>query len=132
MPLGRGILTSRFAQNDMPNDSRPTTIPRFQEANRDANVEIVHKFKAIADDKKITMPQLALAWLLKQGDDIIPIPGTTTIKHLEENWATLSVELSEEENKAICTLSDQTPLLGTSQPPEFKAYLFRDTKEEEK
>lgn len=111
-------------------DMRPKVMPRFLDANRDHNVDIVAKFKALANKKGCTVSQLALAWLLKQGDDIFPIPGTKQIKYLEENWGALDVVLSDEEEKQIRAFGEVHELAGASQPDAFEAYLFRDTKEE--
>ena len=88
-PLGRGLLTSTFGNRELvadKNDHRQAAFPRFMEENRDINVKLVNQFKALADKKGCTISQLSLAWLLKQGDDIIPIPGTKKVKYLEENW----------------------------------------------
>jgi len=77
-PLGRGLLTSTFSKGESVGDSkdlRPHVQPRFQEANWDQNVKVVSQFQALADKKGCTVSQLALAWLLKQGDDIFPIPA---------------------------------------------------------
>lgn len=79
------MVTSTFANGKAvgdDKDKRPHVMPRFQEANREKNVKIVSEFKAFADKKGCTTAQLALAWLLKQGDDIIPIPGTKKLKYL--------------------------------------------------
>ncbi|CZR57746.1 probable aldo-keto reductase (AKR13) [Phialocephala subalpina] len=132
-PLGRGLLTTTFSRGDPVGDAkdvRPQIMPRFQAANRDQNVKIVAKFKALADKKGCTVSQLALAWLLKQGDDIFPIPGTKQIKYMEENWGALEVELSDEEEKEIRGFGEENEFKGWHNPPQFASYLFRDTKEE--
>lgn len=132
-PLGRGILTSTFGAGDSVGDStdkRPLVMPRFQEANRAQNVKIVGKFKDFADKKGCSVSQLALAWLLKQGDDIFPIPGTKKIGYMEENWGALEVVLNDEEEKEIRRFGEIHGLAGPAQPEAFAAYLFRDTREE--
>jgi aryl-alcohol dehydrogenase-like predicted oxidoreductase len=132
-PLGRGMLTTTFSSGQAVGDSkdkRPAVMPRFQESNRDTNAAIVNRFKALADKKGCTVSQLALAWLLKQGDDIIPIPGTKKLRYLEENWAALGVPLSDGEEAEIRALADEAPVAGGSVPPQFASYLYRDTKEE--
>jgi aryl-alcohol dehydrogenase-like predicted oxidoreductase len=133
-PLGRGLLTNTFsagkAFGENP-DSRDAMMPRFMGENKDRNITIVANFKALADKKGCTVAQLALAWLLKQGDDIFPIPGTKRIKYLEENWASLDVSLSKEEEAEIRGFSEANEVAGGSLPPAFASYLFRDTKEEE-
>lgn len=132
-PLGRGLLTSTFSQGKDVGDSkdmRPKSMPRFQEGNRQANVELVAQFKAFADRKGCTVSQLALAWLLKQGDDIFPIPGTKKIKYLEENWGALQIRLTDEEEEDIRAFAEKAELAGGTVPEAFAHYLFRDTKEE--
>jgi aryl-alcohol dehydrogenase-like predicted oxidoreductase len=97
-PLGRGFLSGRFSSPDelAENDFRRTQ-PRFQGENLEANMRIVAKLREIAEEKGITPAQLALAWVLAQGDDIVPIPGTKRRKYLEENAAAVDVELTEED-----------------------------------
>lgn len=133
-PLGRGILTSSFATGQLlgDKDARAAVMPRFQEANLDKNVLIVNQFKSLADKKGCTITQLALAWLLKQGDDIIPIPGTKKIKYLEQNWKALDVSLSDEEEAEIRAFVEKVPISGASIPAQFADHLFKDTKEETK
>ena len=132
-PLGRGILTSTFSKGDSvgdSTDSRPKVMPRFQEANRSQNTLIISQFKSFADNKGCSVSQLALAWLLKQGVDIFPIPGTKKMKYMEENWASNEVILTDEEEKEIRAFGEMNELAGGAQPDAFEAYLFRDTKEE--
>ncbi|KAI1492864.1 putative aldo-keto reductase [Biscogniauxia mediterranea] len=133
-PLGRGLLTSTFSRGEDLADStdiRPKAMPRFQGANREQNVKIISQFKALADKKGCTLPQLSLAWLLKQGHDIFPIPGTKSIKHLEDNWGALGVSLTDEEEAEIRSFAAGSELAGDFIPPAWKHYAFRDTKEEE-
>jgi aryl-alcohol dehydrogenase-like predicted oxidoreductase len=132
MPLGRGLLTSDFfsGKNTGEDDMRGLYIPRFQAANRDGNVQAVAKFKVLADKKGCSISQLALAWLLKKGDDIFPIPGTRKIKYVEENWAAQDIVLTDEEEVEIDIFSDSSGLIGSSIPPQFAHLVFRNTKEE--
>jgi aryl-alcohol dehydrogenase-like predicted oxidoreductase len=97
-PLGRGFLSGRFHSPDelAENDFRRTQ-PRFQGENLEANARIVDKLHEIAGEKGITPAQLALAWVLAQGDDIVPIPGTKRRTYLEENAAAADVELTDED-----------------------------------
>jgi aryl-alcohol dehydrogenase-like predicted oxidoreductase len=98
-PLGRGLLTGALNNKETftkEGDWR-SAFPRFTGDNFDANVKLVNEFKAVADRKRCTPAQLCLAWLLKQGDDIIPIPGTKQIKYLEQNWGALKVKLTDAE-----------------------------------
>jgi aryl-alcohol dehydrogenase-like predicted oxidoreductase len=133
MPLGRGMLTSTFASGEAVGDSkdmRPRVMPRFMEANRDKNVKLVSQFKALADKKGCTTSQLAIAWLLKQGDDIVPIPGTKKLKYLEENWGALDVHLTDEDEAEIRHFVETAEIAGHYMPPQFEGYAFTDTKEE--
>jgi aryl-alcohol dehydrogenase-like predicted oxidoreductase len=97
-PLGRGFLSGRFASPDEldENDFRRSN-PRFQGDNLEANLKLAEKVKEIAEEKGIAPSQLALAWVLAQGDDIVPIPGTKRRKYLEENAAAVDVELTEDD-----------------------------------
>jgi aryl-alcohol dehydrogenase-like predicted oxidoreductase len=101
-PLGRGFLTGRFRNLDdlEPNDFRRRN-PRFQGDNFERNLRIVDKVTAIAEQKNITPAQVAIAWLLAQGSDIVPIPGTRSVARLEENVGATVVTLTNEELKRI-------------------------------
>jgi aryl-alcohol dehydrogenase-like predicted oxidoreductase len=106
-PLGRGFLTGRIRRSDdlAPDDFR-RQVPRFREENLQTNLELVERVTTIADSKGIAPSQIALAWVLAKGDDIVPIPGTTRRKHLEENVAALEAELSTAE---IASLEEVMP-----------------------
>jgi aryl-alcohol dehydrogenase-like predicted oxidoreductase len=94
-PLGRGFLSGRFrSPDDFPEDDFRRHNPRFEGENFRKNLELVERVQQIADEKGVTAGQLALAWVLAQGEDIVPIPGTTTKRHLEENVAALEIELT--------------------------------------
>jgi aryl-alcohol dehydrogenase-like predicted oxidoreductase len=94
-PLGRGFLSGRFrSPDDLPEGDFRRSSPRFQGENFDRNLALVERVEELAGEKDCTPGQLALAWVLAQGDDIAPIPGTTTVQHLEENVAALEVELT--------------------------------------
>lgn len=105
-------------------------MPRFKGDNLEANVKLVQKFRNFADKKGCTVAQLALAWLLKQGNDIVPIPGTKRTKYLEENWAALQVHLSDGEEAEIRNSSELTAFSGQAAPAQFLEYFYRDTAEE--
>ncbi|MGD0660710.1 MAG: aldo/keto reductase [Syntrophorhabdales bacterium] len=111
-PLGRGFLTGTLrAPADLaPGDSR-SFMPRFQAGNFEHNARLVEKMDEIAARKRCTLAQLALAWLLAQGPDIVPIPGTKRRERLEENLGALEVELE----------SDDLRLLEEAAPPGFAA-----------
>ncbi len=102
-PLGRGFLTGRFKSiEDMPeDDTRSARFPRFAEENFMKNVELADRVREVADGKGVTPGQLALAWLLAQGEGIVPIPGTKRRKYLEENAGASGVELTEEDLRRI-------------------------------
>ena len=94
-PLGRGFLTGRFKSiDDLPVDDYRRQSPRFQGENFQKNLDLVAKVEAIARRKKCTPSQLAIAWVLAQGEDIVPIPGTKQRKYLEENLRAIDVELT--------------------------------------
>jgi aryl-alcohol dehydrogenase-like predicted oxidoreductase len=98
-PLGRGFLTGRWRSvEDMPeNDTRSARFPRFAEENFEKNLELADRVREVAEGKGITPGQLALAWLLAQGDDIVPIPGTKRRKYLEENASAARVTLTADD-----------------------------------
>ncbi|HZH41434.1 MAG TPA: aldo/keto reductase [Gemmatimonadales bacterium] len=97
-PLGRGFLTGRFTKfEDLPEDDYRRRHPRFQGENFEKNLELVRRVEAIATAKGCTPAQLALAWVLAQGDTIVPIPGTKRRTYLEENAAAMYVRLSRQE-----------------------------------
>ena len=102
-PLGRGFLTGRWRSiEDMPeNDTRSVRFPRFAEENFQKNLELADRVREVAEGKGITPGQLALAWLLVQGDDIVPIPGTKRRKYLEDNAGAADVTLTEDDLASI-------------------------------
>ena len=102
-PLGRGFLTGRWRSiEDMPeNDTRSARFPRFAEENFKKNLELADRVREVAEGKGITPGQLALAWLLAQGDDIVPIPGTKRREYLDENAGATGVTLTEDDLASI-------------------------------
>ena len=97
-PLGRGFLTGRFKNfDDFEADDFRRMLPRFQGDNFKKNLELVDAVKEIAQHKNCTLPQVALAWLLHKGEDIIPIPGTTRIENLLENIKATEIKLTAED-----------------------------------
>jgi aryl-alcohol dehydrogenase-like predicted oxidoreductase len=101
-PLGRGFLSGHITSpDDLPEDDFRRRAPRFRRENLDANLQLVDRVREIAEEKDVTPGQLALAWLLHQGEDIVPIPGTTRRANLERNVEALQVTLSEHELAAI-------------------------------
>ena len=97
-PLGRGLLTGRIkTAGDLPPSDRRQKHPRFKPENLARNVELVAQLEAMAQARGVTSAQLALAWLLAQGDDIVPIPGTNHVRNIELNAAAVDIELSADE-----------------------------------
>ncbi|HET9119344.1 MAG TPA: aldo/keto reductase [Solirubrobacterales bacterium] len=97
-PLGRGFLTGRFTSpDDFEEGDFRRSNPRFEGDNFEANQRIVAKVREIAEEKDVTPAQLALAWVLAQGDDVVPIPGTRRRQYLEENAKAADVELSDDD-----------------------------------
>ena len=116
-PLGRGFLTGRFKQfEDLPQDDYRRNQPRFQGENFQKNLDLVAHIEKVADRKGCTPSQLALAWLLHQGDDIVPIPGTKRIKYLEENVGAVGVELTREDLRRIDEIAPKGVAAGTRYP----------------
>src|SRR5437660_3899771 len=116
-PLGRGFLTGQFQRfEDLPADDYRRNTPRFQGENLQKNLDLVHRVEAIAEEKRYKPSQLALAWVLAQGDDIVPIPGTKRRKYLEENLGALDVKLSPEELQRIEEVFPTGAAAGTRYP----------------
>jgi aryl-alcohol dehydrogenase-like predicted oxidoreductase len=116
-PLGRGFLTGRFKTPDdfAPNDWRRNN-PRFQTDNFQKNLEIVERVKRVAGRKRCTAAQLALAWVLAQGEDVVPIPGSKRRERLEENAAAADIQLTAEELSEIDALLPRGIAAGTRYP----------------
>jgi len=101
-PLGRGFLTGQFKRfDDLPADDYRRSSPRFQGENFNRNLDLVRRVEEIAREKNCKPSQLALAWVLAQGEDIVPIPGTKRRKYLEENVGALNVHLSGDDLRRI-------------------------------
>jgi aryl-alcohol dehydrogenase-like predicted oxidoreductase len=100
-PIGRGFLTSEAATIAAGEREMRTNYPRFQGDNRDQNLAIVDALQVIADAKGVTLAQLALAWVLAQGDDVVPIPGTKRRRWLRENAAAADIVLSDDDQRAL-------------------------------
>ena len=112
-PLGRGFLTGRFRSiDDLPPDDYRRQSPRFQGENFQKNLDLVERVEAIARRKRCTPSQLALAWVLAQGQDIVPIPGTKQRKYLEENVRALEVELTPTDLEEIDDAAPQGVAAG--------------------
>jgi aryl-alcohol dehydrogenase-like predicted oxidoreductase len=116
-PLGRGFLTGRFRRFEdlAPGDYRRNS-PRFQGENFEKNLRVVDELRALAAEKGVTASQLALAWVLAQGSDVAPIPGTTTREHLDENVAAASIRLSKEDLARIDRVAPKGVASGARYP----------------
>ncbi|GAQ88448.1 NAD(P)-linked oxidoreductase [Klebsormidium nitens] len=122
-PLGRGFFTGR-TDFEAPGDFR-SAHPRFQGENKEANMKLYRTLKEIADRKGVSPGQLALAWVQNQGDDVAPIPGTTSIHHLEENIKALSIKLSEEELKDLSDAIPASEVKGGRYPEAHMANTYQ-------
>jgi aryl-alcohol dehydrogenase-like predicted oxidoreductase len=116
-PLGRGFLTGRYKKfEDFDEDDYRRNSPRFQGDNFQKNLQLVARVEEMADDKGCKPSQLALAWVLRQGDDIAPIFGTKRRKYLEENLGALNVHLSEDDLRYIDEIAPQGVASGARYP----------------
>jgi aryl-alcohol dehydrogenase-like predicted oxidoreductase len=116
-PLGRGFLTGAIKSlDDLPGDDWRRRMPRFSPENFDKNLELVAEVERIAEEKGATPAQVALAWVLSRGEDIVPIPGTKRRKYLEENVAALDVDLSEEDIERLDEAFPQGVTAGDRYP----------------
>lgn len=111
-PLGRGLVTNTINVNALGEDDYRRHLPRYQGEHWENNRRIAVEFAEIAADKRVTSAQLALAWVLAQGDNIIPIPGTKQVKYLEENAMVADVNLSTEDMENIECLLKKYPNIG--------------------
>lgn len=127
-PLGRGMLTGQYRPiDDFDSDDFRRSIPRFSKENFSKNLQLVDTLKAIADRKKCTSGQLSLAWLMNQGNDIFPIPGTKKIKYLEENMGALNVGLASVEDRQIREAIERAEVYGTRVAESLMGGLVVDT-----
>ena len=125
-PLGRGFLTGQIRKfEDLAPDDFRRFSPRFQGENFEKNLQLVARIEAIAREKKCTPGQLALAWVMAQGSDIVPIPGTKRRKYLEENVGALDVALSADDLKRIDEVAPKDAAAGGRYPAALMASLNR-------
>ena len=121
-PLGRGFLTGRIGRvEDLEPDDYRRHSPRFQGDNFQRNLRLVDEIRAIAATHRCTAPQLALAWLLERGDDIVPIPGTKRRRYLDENVGALAVQLTDEDRARI----DRVLPRGAAAGERYAAHALR-------
>ncbi|KAL5498797.1 hypothetical protein ACEPAH_2152 [Sanghuangporus vaninii] len=127
-PLGRGILAGRYKSPDDFEDEFKKNIPRYSKENFPKVLAIADTIKKIGDKHGVTSRQVTLAWLLAQGDDILPIPGTSKVKYLKENLAAVDVKLSQDEINEIRQLAENTKVLkGERYPWGLQKLNFVDT-----
>ena len=123
-PLGRGFLTGRFRSiEDIPEEDYRRLSPRFQGENFQKNLALTDQVREFARSKGIKPSQLALAWVLAQGDEIIPIPGTTLRSHLEENVAATEISLSADDLKKMDEIAPKGAAVGLRYPETAMQYL---------
>ncbi len=128
-PLGLGMLTGHYKSRDdfEENDFRPKYVPRFSEENFPKNIQLIEQLTTFAKEKGCTTGQLALAWILAQGDDFFVIPGTTKIKNLEENVGAAQVKLTPEEVQEIRDFCEKAGVAGECMSPDDPDYGFGDS-----
>jgi aryl-alcohol dehydrogenase-like predicted oxidoreductase len=125
-PLGRGFLAGKIQKpEDLPADDYRKTTPRFQGENFQRNRDIVKRVEEIAREKHCTPAQLALAWVLAQGNDIVPIPGTKRRKYLQENIGAVDVDLTNEDLQRIDKVAPKDAFAGSRYPEAMLKLLSR-------
>ncbi|KAH7389603.1 NADP-dependent oxidoreductase domain-containing protein [Phaeosphaeria sp. MPI-PUGE-AT-0046c] len=127
-PLSRGMLTGAIkSPDDFEEGDFRKNAPRFNKENFPKNLKLVDQLTAIAKKKNATPGQLTLAWLLAQGQDIFPIPGTTKVERLRENLGAFDVKLNEQDEKEIRKDVEAAEIEGTRYPEKFMATCYADT-----
>ncbi|MGB8478217.1 MAG: aldo/keto reductase [Acidobacteriaceae bacterium] len=125
-PLGRGFLTGRFRKlEDLPDDDYRRNSPRFQGENFALNLDLVKRVEELARDKGCTASQLALAWVLAQGEDIVPIPGTKKLRYLEENVGAAAIHLTAADLKHIAEAAPPGVAVGPRYPDSAMQHVNR-------
>ena len=126
-PLGRGFLTGAIQKLDDldPSDWRRTNYPRFQQEALQTNLKLAAAVKELASERGITPAQLALAWVLAQGDDMVPIPGTKRVRYLEDNMGALNVKLADADLHKISAKLTEFQIAGERYTPEMMALVQR-------
>jgi aryl-alcohol dehydrogenase-like predicted oxidoreductase len=123
-PLGRGFLTARFRKlEDIPEGDYRRNAPRFQGENFQKNLDLVAKIEGLSRQKGVKASQLALAWVLAQGRDIVPIPGTTHRSHLDENIAALDIVLTAADLAQIEAMAPLGAAAGLRYPEATLAHV---------
>ncbi|MHA7634672.1 aldo/keto reductase [Corallococcus sp. M7] len=130
-PLGRGFLTGQFKRfEDLPEDDYRRHSPRFQGENFQRNLKLVEHIDRLAGQKRCTPAQLALAWVLSRGQDVVPIPGTKRRKYLDDNLGALDVKLTKEDLAAIESIAPPGVAAGERYPTAMQGFLQTDTRKE--
>jgi aryl-alcohol dehydrogenase-like predicted oxidoreductase len=125
-PLGRGFLTGTIQKlDDLDAGDWRRTNPRFGEKAIEANRKLADAVKEIATKKRCTPAQLALAWVLAQGDDVVPIPGTKRVKYLDDNMGAANVKLSESDRRELEARITEIGVVGERYTPEMMALVHR-------
>jgi aryl-alcohol dehydrogenase-like predicted oxidoreductase len=123
-PLGRGFLSGQIRRfEDLAADDYRRHSPRFQGENFQKNLDLVRQVEEMAKRKRCTASQLALAWVLAQGDDVVPIPGTKHVKYLEENAAAADVELSRDDLARLDEVAPKGAFAGLRYPEAMMAFV---------
>lgn len=129
-PLGRGLLTGQLrGPDDLDKDDWRRTVPRFSAENFPKNLELVNELTSFAERKGCSTGQLVLAWLLKQWDMVVPIPGTTKMANFKDNMGALDIKLSDSEVYQIRSAVAKAEIAGDRYPPGWSRTLFVDTVE---
>jgi len=127
-PIGRGMLGGQIrSPKDFEEGDFRKFAPRFNEENFPKNLQLVDQITAIANKKGCTPSQLTLAWIMAQGDDFFPIPGTTNLSRLDENLGSVKVHLTKEEEQEIRKACESATVSGGRYPEAFATALFADT-----
>lgn len=127
-PLGRGLFTGAFkSPDDFEEGDFRKFAPRFSKENFPKNLKLVDQFAELAKKKGVAIGQLVLAWLLAQGEDVFPIPGTQRLERLKENVGALDVKLSKEEEQEVRKAVDAADVTGDRYGEFFRDYLYADT-----
>jgi aryl-alcohol dehydrogenase-like predicted oxidoreductase len=125
-PLGRGFLTGQIKRfDDLAADDYRRHAPRFQGENFEKNLELVRRIEEMAREKDCAPAQLALAWTLARGNDVVPIPGTKRRQYLEENVAAINIELTEDDLRRIDEIAPQGAAAGTRYPEAMMGMVNR-------
>jgi aryl-alcohol dehydrogenase-like predicted oxidoreductase len=127
-PIGRGMLGGQIrSPDDFEEGDFRRFAPRFSAENFPKNLKLVDRITKIAKAKNCTASQLTLAWILAQGDDFFPIPGTTSLARIEENVGALKIKLSKEDEAEIRKACEEAESAGGRYPEAFATSLFADT-----